>query len=255
MVTYNLTGILYSNKNYSLEFELNSICKKRNIFLTTSTDFIELTIKNAELKPQFVFCDCETIEFDEYKMNAFLSNQEFKTPKIVFIDKEGKISSQVLAENMQICANMDIKSIIDKHIHKFDSTNFVTGSFSSNINQLNNDIYDLLSSLGFSVKYLGYNYLCDCIKNVILNNGIIRSLSTVQYVYTATKFKTNVANVERNIRNVITETWKKFGNTWYNFLHSKSLEIGLKPTNREFINMCSQIITIKAKYKIKSAGL
>lgn len=254
MVSYNLTGILYSKKNYSLEFKLKNICKKRNIFLTTSTDFIELTIKNSELKPQFIFFDCDTIELLDYKIEAITERPDFKNISIFFIaDDHEKIPKfSEFTDNMMIITSDDIEKNIDKILHTIDFAKSISSTYAMNNVELNTDIYKLLTSLGFSTKYVGYSYLCDCIKNVILNNGIIRSLSTEQYVYVATKFRTNVVNVERDIRNIISETWKSFGTTWYNILLAKSLEIGIKPTNREFINMCCHIITLKAKYQIKT---
>ena len=252
MVTYHLTGILYSKKNYNLEFKLNSLCKKRNIFLTTSTDFVELTIKNAELKPQFIFCDCETINLLDYMLDAILTKPYFNNVKIILIGDPTNLDNiNNLSQDIFVCNN-EIERLLDKLLYEVDFANSVASAYALNNNQLNNDIYKLLTSLGFSVKYTGYNYLCDCIKNVILNNGVIHSLTSEQYVYVATKFKTNVANVERNIRNAITETWKDFGNMWHTVLFAKTLEIGLKPTNREFINMCSHVISMKAKYQIKT---
>ena len=101
MVSYTLTGILYSKKNYDLEFKLNQICKKRNTFLTTSTDFIELTIKNAELKPKFIFCDLSTIHLIDYKIQAFLNRTDFNDTNIILIgkiDEKNKYNS--LANNI-----------------------------------------------------------------------------------------------------------------------------------------------------------
>ena len=254
MVSYNLTGILYSKKNYSLEFKLKNICKQRNIFLTTSTDFIELTIKNSELKPQFIFFDCSTIELLDYKIDAITERPDFKNTNIFFIaDECAKVSkSSAITDNITNIVSEDIEKNIDKVLHTIDFAKSISSTYAMNNIELNTDIYKLLTSLGFSTKYVGYSYLCDCIRNVILNNGIIRSLSTEQYVYVATKFRTNVVNVERDIRNIISETWKSFGETWYNVLLAKTLEIGLKPTNREFINMCCHFITLKAKYQIKT---
>lgn len=254
MVSYTLTGLLYSKKNYQLESKLNKICKKRNVFLATSMDFIELTIKNSEIKPKFIFCDLSTINLIDYKMKAFTSRQEFKDVNIIFINNGNNqgLKFESNYDNIHYVSIENFEELFDKLLHEVDIAKMISGTYSVNNYQLNNDIYKLLSLLGFSVKFTGYKYLCDCIKNVILNDCVIKSLTSEQYVYVATKYKTNVVNVERNIRNAINETWKKYGNDWYKILYSKALEIGLKPTNRDFINMCSQVITINAKYQIKT---
>ena len=118
-------------------------------------------------------------------------------------------------------------------------------------NGLTMEIYKLLFSIGFSSKHSGCAYLRECIKNVVLNNGVVRALASDQYPYIAVTFKTNIVNVERNIRNSIDCAWRNYGkDNWHKIFYSKSMQMGKKPTNREFIYMCSEIIASQIKYNI-----
>lgn len=249
MIKLNIIGILYSNKNYDLEYKIHNFCRAHSINIATAIDFVELTMKSVEIKPQIIFCDCKTINVSSYSLNVFIEKMEFKDTKIIFIgDESDKNGLQnFMTKNMFVTSYDNLPKLINDVIADIVSENVTNEEKLPLTNDLRVEICKLLSSLGFSAKFSGYAYLCSCIKNVIMHQGIIHSLSTEQYAYTAFQFKTTSINVERNIRNAISYAWKNFGSTWDELLCAKSLQLGKKPTNREFIFMCSTIIISKTK--------
>ena len=92
------------------------------------------------------------------------------------------------------------------------------------------------------------------IKNVVVNNGIMHSLSNYEYPYIAATFKTKVNNVERNIRTAILKTWLVTGkDNWGKIFYINTIQNGKMPTNREFIYMCAEQILPKLKLKMSGS--
>ena len=246
-----LTSILYSKKNYDLSYKLHNLCKKYSLNLVNALDFVELTIKSLELKPQIIFCDCETIELTSGNLNAFLEKNEFKDTKIVFIGDEGVQNSlkNIVCKNLMLAKIGELGEIIDNLQNNYNFENMLPSN-NNNFDGLELKIYKLLSSVGISPKHSGYGYLLCGIKHVVSNNGVINSLNSALYPYIASNFRTSSANVERNIRNAIYQAWRGFGmRSWYQIFFLKTLEEGKKPTNREFIYMCSEIILMEYSKK------
>jgi hypothetical protein len=245
MTKFDLTAMLYSKKNYELEYKLHKLCQQNSINLVTVLDFFELAIKSFTLKPRLIFCDCSTVKFSSGKLRAFLEKEEFKNARIIFVGKADEIKAyKEFAINNLVTAEMcDLPLIIDEIQCELRYEEIEKLATNSSTNALSLEIYKLLCSIGFSAKHTGCAYLRECIRNVVVNNGVIHTLATDQYPYIAVVFKTSIVNVERNIRNAINCAWKSYGkDNWHKIFFSKSMEMGQKPTNREFIYMCSQIV-------------
>ena len=246
-----LTGILYSKKNYDLSYRLRGICKRYSLNLVNAIDFVELTIKCLELKPQVVFCDCSTIEFTSGNLNAFLEKNEFKDTRIVFIgqDNDEDKFKNLLCKNLSFAKFSELETLIDNLQNDYDFENIVVKNIEI-YDGLELEICKMLSDLGLSPKHSGYLYLRYSIKSVVLNNGVLDSLNSEHYPIIASVFKTSPANVERNIRNAICQAWLNSGkNNWHEVFFLKSIKDGKKPTNREFIYMCSEIIISQHKIR------
>lgn len=238
-----LTAILYSKRNYDLSYRLRGVCKRYSINLINALDFIELTIKSLELKPQIIFCDCSSIEFTSGNLNSFIEKNQFKNTKIIFIDnKDSDILKNIVCKNLMTAKFEDITKLIDELQCEYNFDHMLVKNM-ENYDGLEMEIYKLLSKIGLSPRHCGYAYLRYAIKHVVLNNGIMNSLNSEQYPIIASIFKTSAPNVERNIRNAILQAWNSFGQKyWKDIFYLKSVQDGKKPTNRELIYMCSEII-------------
>ena len=239
-----LTAILYSRKNYDLSYRLRGLCKRYSINLINAIDFIELTIKCLELKPQIIFCDCSTVEFTSGNLNSFLEKTQFKNTKIIFIDDNNNANAlkNIVNQNLILAKFDELTKIIDDLQYQYNYDNILETNI-DNYDGLEIQINKLLAEIGLSPKHCGYAYLRYAIKHVVQNNGILNSLNSEQYPIIASIFKTSASNVERNIRNAILQGWKSFGKIyWKDIFFLKSIQEGKKPTNRELIYMCSEIV-------------
>ena len=54
-------GLLFSNKNFELSFNLNKIIKSTNTYVTYAKDYDEFFTKLMNFKPDFVIFDLDTV--------------------------------------------------------------------------------------------------------------------------------------------------------------------------------------------------
>ena len=159
--------------------------------------------------------------------------------------------SNIGIANISICETDFIDERVDELQREINFEKLLEKEF-GDTGTIEFEISNLLSSLGLSPKHSGYAYLRHCILNIVLNNGIISSLNTEQYPIVASTFKTNTINVERNIRNAIFQAWERYGKeNWAETFALKTLKDGKRPTNREFIYMCSEIALSRFKDRLK----
>lgn len=253
MIKLDLTSILFSKKNYDVEYKLHKICQSFNINMVTVLDFVELTIKTIALKPKIIFCDCSTISLSSSNIVAFMEKIEFKDTRVIFVGDENQTRAykNFIGKNISIANLNDLSMVLEAMQSQLIYEELAESQRLDNLSGLSMAIYKLLCSIGFSAKHSGCAYLRECVKNVVLNNGVVHALASEQYPFIAVLFKTNILNVERNIRNAITSAWEHYGKeNWYKVFYSKSMQMGKKPTNREFIYMCSEIISSQIKYNI-----
>ncbi len=257
MIKRELTAFLYSNKNIDLMCRLNKSCHKLSMNMVTCINFVELTIKVHKLKPQVIFVDLETIDFNSHRLQLALESKEFKNIKIIVIGTEAQRAyiealgySQVGFTTIAQVENyvLSCKEVIDINILN-------TLNNQEQQDDMKNTVSNLLFELGFSPKHSGFSYLKDIINNILQNGGVVSSLVNEQYPYIAVKFKTSPSNIERNIRNAISLAYKTYNHkNWGEIFPSNSIYKDMKrPSNREFICMCVEAL-LKTKQSFSANG-
>ena len=239
MVKLELTAILYSNKNYDLAYRLNRYCYKMSMNLVNCINFVELTIKAFQLKPQLIFCDLTSVDISVSQLKVLLENRSCKNTKLVFVGYEShkEIYSCFGLENTDFVCYENLEKYI---LSCFDVINMNSILVENSKNtDLNESVVQLLYSLGFSPKHTGFKFLKEIIYNIVNNSGVFSSLIGDQYPLIAVKFKTSCYNIERDIRNAITCAFGANGQNWKKtFFDCHYLNDTKRPTNREFICMC-----------------
>lgn len=94
-----------------------------------------------------------------------------------------------------------------------------------------NIITEMLENYKVSPKYIGFNYLKECIENILKNKGQVRFLNTQVYPIVAQMYNTTIENVEKSIRIAI-----KNARLAHPELYSKENFSGEKITNRVFVS-------------------
>ena len=108
---------------------------------------------------------------------------------------------------------------------------------------LENMVTNLLRSLGVPIKMVGYKYLRDAIILSIRDTEALLSVTKFVYPQIAETHGTSAGNVERNIRYVIESTWQRKEDPKYVMKIAQVFHnITKKPTNSEFILVCSEWI-------------
>ncbi len=251
MTKIELATILYSKKNLDLGYKLHRACLKMCMNMVTCLNFVELTIKTIQMKPQIIFFDLTTIDFNSSQLRMLLENREYTNIKLVFIGRD---------EHRKMLENLELYQIDFVHENEIESY-LINSTEILELNAINckreesenlelaTTIAKMLFSLGFSPKHTGYCYLKEIIKQVISNGGVVASLVSDHYPFIAVKYKTTPCNIERNIRNAISLAYKgKSHLVWAEtFSDCVFLQANKSPTNREFICMCVDKLLVKVK--------
>lgn len=106
-------------------------------------------------------------------------------------------------------------------------------------------VVGLLRNIGVPVRMVGYKYLRDAIILAVDDTESLMSVTKNIYPEIAMKHGTSSGNVERNIRYVIESTWSRRADSIpENDLFKGAVK---KPTNSEFILVCSEWIHYQMK--------
>lgn len=238
MIRLNLTALLYSNRNIELAYKAKRICRNVNINLINTMDFVDLTMKIMELKPQIVFFDFSTIKLEKQIMQLFVSKGDYYIPNIVLIYETLDSIKEYEEFNFSQITTDELEFMVEKEEKNFkmNATLFQQGK--NKIQLLNSDINKELFSIGFSPKHTGYSYLVEAIKIVLKKDGVVGSLNNEVYPFIAAKYGTTVSNVERNIRNAIVCAYNCYEEPQNNVAtQNLFFYFQTRPTNREFICM------------------
>ncbi|MGD9901744.1 MAG: sporulation initiation factor Spo0A C-terminal domain-containing protein [Spirochaetales bacterium] len=239
MIRLNLTAILYSQKNIDLAYKVKKVCRDVKINVINAIDFVDLTVKIIEVKPQIVFFDLSTVQLEKQIMELFLTKGPYFIPNIILIYSDESQLQEYKDYNFMSVKLEGLEELLNSNekVLKFN-TAVADYKKESNIN-ITDEINKHLFEMGFSPKHTGYAYLVEAIKILVKKNGIIGSLNNDIYPIIAAKFGTRITNVERNIRNAIVCAYNGF-NDKKNIVDAEHLfkMFENRPTNREFICLC-----------------
>lgn len=104
-------------------------------------------------------------------------------------------------------------------------------------------VINLLRKIGVPVKMVGYKYLKDAIEIALVDEESLMSVTKNIYPEIADRHDTSPGNVERNIRYVIEATWTRREDPQSEHMIARVFDdVTRKPTNSEFILLCSEFI-------------
>lgn len=195
-------GLLFSNKNFELSFNLNKIIKNTNTYVTYAKDYDEFFTKLMNFKPDFVIFDLDTVSLPFEMLKTFVDKKVFNL-KGVFFFSTTKNYSEIDGGNNLNYSNLE--KVLDVCN---DTNNFVIRANLEKNEQLSSKITKMLIGYGFSTKHLGFAYIKEILIQILGDNAAFKSFNGKVYPKLACRFSASVASVERNIRNAITYVYK-----------------------------------------------
>lgn len=107
---------------------------------------------------------------------------------------------------------------------------------------------NLLRDIGVPLRMVGYKYLKDAILIALKDPDALMSITKNVYPEIASRHETSSGNVERNIRYVIESTWnRRLDKKYEKVVETVFKDVNKKPTNSEFILICSEMIHFQMK--------
>lgn len=193
-------GLLFSNKNFELSFNLNKIIKSTNTYVTYAKDYDEFFTKLINFKPDFVIFDLDTVSLPFEMLKTFVNKKVFNLKGVFFFSTKN---------NSGIVGGIDVDySNLDKVLDVFDCQNYENKPELKKDEQLSSKITKMLIGYGFSTKHLGFAYIKEILIQILGDNAAFKSFNGKVYPKLACRFSASVASVERNIRNAITYVYK-----------------------------------------------
>lgn len=196
------SAVLLSKKDYALGDSLRCICRDQKVNLIYSISFPEALHYVITFHPEILFYDAEEIEFNYRTYKDFVNSRIFEMPKIIlFTPEPEKMNFQnenIYVINKKVSCPEKIAKIIsgiqEKRAEKVED---------EKLDECKSKTIKILSELGITTKYLGYEYIKELVIDIICDKRMLKSFNTKLYPKLAVKYNTQVNNIERNIRNAI----------------------------------------------------
>lgn len=193
----------------------------------TVMEVVENEIDDADYKPQYVVISAAGSED--------IVNQALQAGASYFIMKpfDGEALVKRIKRLQGAAARTTVGTVYERDTRKVD------------LEQLT---VNLLRDIGVPLRMVGYKYLKDAIIIALNDPDALMSITKNVYPEIAARHETSAGNVERNIRYVIESTWSRRSDKKYEKIVDAVFKgTTKKPTNSEFILVCSETIHFQMK--------
>lgn len=227
MINIYNSAMFYSKGNFNLADTLKRELRENGIelvYINEAHKFIDSIIEN---EISIIFFDNSVVNCIDIIENLAHKSVYLKNTIIVFIDSDEE-KYKAVVDNFKVfwlsdkLVKSEVNSIIRKRNIDFDE------KIDINYSKISRELTDYLTSLGFSQKYIGFNYIKETVIKLLKKGGTFKSLHTDIYPLVAMKYNCGIVNIERNIRSAISDAKKTL-----NF--SKTNLSPDKVTNRLFL--------------------
>lgn len=110
-------------------------------------------------------------------------------------------------------------------------------------------VTETMHEIGVPASLLGYRYIREAVLLLISNRNAIKYFSKAILTEVARKHDTTYSRVERAIRHAIEVAWERGDvDTLHKYFGSTISDLRGKPTNKEFIAMIADNVTMRQKH-------
>lgn len=207
MINIYNSAMFYSKGNFYLADTLKRELRENGIeliYINEAHKFIDSIIENEN---SIIFFDNSVANCIDIIENIAHKSTYLKNSIVVFIDKDKEKYKDVV-DNFKIfwlddkLVKSEVNAVIMKRNIDFDE------KIDINYSKISRELTDYLTSLGFSQKYIGFNYIKETVIKLLKKGGTFKSLHTDIYPLVAMKYNCGIVNIERNIRSVISDAKK-----------------------------------------------
>lgn len=193
-------GLLFSNKNFELSFNLGKVTQSTKTYVTFAKDYDEFFSKLMSFKPDFVIIDLDTTNLPVDMLRSFVNKKVFNIKEVFFFSSTKHLGIKG-GIDLDYSNLADILCVASSH----DCAR--TAELKKD-EHLSSKITKLLIGYGFSTKHLGFAYIKDILFDILGDNSALKSFNGNVYPKLACRYCASVASVERNIRNAISYVYK-----------------------------------------------
>lgn len=225
-------GLLFSNKNFELSFNLGKVTQSTKTFVTYAKDYDEFFSKLMSFKPDFVIVDLDTINLPVDILKTLVNKKIFHIKEVFFFSS--KRHSGIKGGTDIDYSNLNSVLCVADENHEGERIEELKRN-----EQLSAKITKLLIGYGFSTKHLGFAYIKEILIDILGDSSALKSFNGNVYPKLACRYCASVASVERNIRNAITYVYKSRKEEIDEIFHKNT-----SPSIREVMFYLVDILTV-----------
>lgn len=226
--------VLFTHKKGYFNDSIRTSAKNCGFNLCVLSNIRELLLFISRGSFVALVIDNDTITCNDSVLELF-TQQGYYVPYIIVVHNEKP--ANVCANNESLfCVNYhEVTDCFQKIINK-------TILSVSNIDIKKSETFvvsnirEYLLNIGISSKYLGFEYIVEIQRILLMDCKMIKSLSKCVYPMVASKFYTTEASIEKNIRHLLKCGWA----TSARFKEMFSKVFDNAPTNRDFLCALAQ---------------
>lgn len=218
------SAIFFTSEDYDTIIKIKDICKSVNINLIIEKDFCAVINKLIKVKPSFIFIDGKINNLKNFPFKIVESETFRKETKLVIISDNFVVNSCFI----------DVVSLTSLEKYILNSSFYYMSTNKINIDK--SIINNFLLKAGFSPSHKGKDYLKECINLVLEDDIAYNCLNKSCYPIIAHIFRTEVINIDRNIRTAIKKAYAMRDKEYWEKCFGVNMD--KTPTSRNFIYLC-----------------
>ena len=227
------SALLFSKKDYTLGSTLRNICREQKINLAYALTFPEVLHYSITSHPEILFFDAEGVDFNYNLYKEFLESRYFEIPKIIIFSFDPD-DYKFRDENILVLDKKDYANKVEKALKNVEEKKSKKVC-KEDLEKYKQKTSELLSKIGITTKYLGYEYIKELVIDIISDKRMLKSFNTKLYPKLAMKYNTQINNIERNIRNAIGIAKKNCKDKELYYRICGKLNLNKAPSNKQFI--------------------
>ncbi|MDD4351151.1 MAG: sporulation initiation factor Spo0A C-terminal domain-containing protein [Clostridia bacterium] len=178
--------------------------------------------------------DNDTITCNDSVLELF-TQQGYYVPNIVVVHNDRPANICANGDNLFCVHYLEVANCFQKIVNR-TLMSITNVEFKTNETFVVSNIREYLLNIGISSKYLGFEYIVEIQKILLMDCKMMKSLSKCVYPMVASKFYTTEASIEKNIRHLLKCGWST--STRFKEMFSKIFDDA--PTNRDFLCALAQ---------------
>lgn len=208
MSDIEINAIFYSKDDVQLAYTLKKACREININVYNIRQFTDMIFRLKDCSNAVLFLDYNSLDNANVVCEFIVNYNINKCMSVVIISEEKPTDINFNTQNFYFIKSTNVYEDLKEIEHSLK----INAVFKKNLTECKNNLCEVITEYllenGFTPQHKGFAYIKECVLYSVNEKGALCALSSDVYPFVASKFNTTPENVERNIRNAISQASK-----------------------------------------------